>query len=526
MSGAPFEPSPDLPLDEVLRANAARDPEGAALVYAREPRVGEVRTWRELDGLADAFAARLVERGVAPGDRVAIVLVDSPECLGAIYGIFRAGAVVVPIDTAWGATSIKATLAHSTPKRVAAASLEALAECGLGEYEGRFDAFTDVPPSPRVESRSEVGAIAMLAFTSGTTSRPKGVVIRHKHFRAAYRAGASLLGLRGTKRFGCMFRLSGLGILGMNYFFAHEVGAATVVLPEFSLATVKPFWERAYALGVEYVYLVPAVIQIMNKVALAPPADRGGARKPILCVTAAAPITRQAHAEFQERFGAPLRNAYGLTEASFAVFFGKMNVDGTASRSIGKALGVEARLLDADGRVIDGPGTGELEIRGPMVTDGYWNDAEATAKIFHDGWLRSGDVAERDEDGNFQICGRVKDVVIRGGFNIHLAEVEEALLAHPQVAGACAVGVSDALTGEELYAVVQLAPGAGDLHAIERWARERLGQSRAPRRIFASSELPRNGAGKIVRALVASEVGAKLKSSSPSPGARAPASSR
>ncbi|HEU4727011.1 MAG TPA: class I adenylate-forming enzyme family protein [Kofleriaceae bacterium] len=535
-----FVPAGSLTLDEVLRQWAAHQPDAPALIYAREPSAGRTCTFAELDRLADAFASALIDAGVAPGARVAVILSDEPACLGAVYGILRAGAIVVPIDSAWGPISIASTLVHAGPVVVTAATGDALHECGLDEYAARFLPFTIegrgsiaedgsrgrdgiTPLAVPVASRATDSDVAMLAFTSGTTSRPKGVVIRHRHFRAAYRAGAELLGLRRTRRFGCMFRLSGLGILGMNYFLAHEVGAATVVLPEFSLATVKTFWADARRHAVEYVYLVPAVVQIMNKVA--EPLPHGEHAPAMLCVTAAAPISRQNHAEFQERFGVPLRNAYGLTEASFAVFFGKTNVDGTASRSIGKAIAVQARLLGDDGREIDGPGVGALELRGPMVTDGYWQDPEATEKLMHDGWLRTGDIAERDEDGNFQICGRIKDVVIRGGFNIHLTEVEEALLAHPEVAGACAVGLPDPLTGEELYAMVQLARVAPDAQAdvqtIERWARARLGQTRAPRRIFVSDELPRNGAGKIVRSIVASEVQTRLR---PGATARTPAS--
>jgi acyl-CoA synthetase (AMP-forming)/AMP-acid ligase II len=512
MSAAPGTriPAADLKLDEVLRLRAESEPDAPALIYAREPHVGQVCTWGELDGLADAFAVRLLQRGAGAGERVAIILTDSAACIAAVYGILRIGAIVVPIDSAWGPVSIRSTLVHSSPVLLAAAETEALNECGLHDFGPQLVTFCDQPGTERIAARGDVDDVAMLAFTSGTTSQPKGVAIRHRHFRAAYRAGADLLELRTVARFGCIFRLSGLGILGMHYFLAHEVGAATVVLPEFSLGTAKLFFSETQRHAIEFVYLVPAVVQIMNKVA-APPVRDLAAATPLRCVTAAAPISRQVHAEFQERFGVPLRNAYGLTEASFAVFFGEPAAGGLASPSIGQAIAVQARLVSSGGAVVTGAGNGELQIRGPMVSDGYWDNREATGSLFQDGWLRTGDLAERDAEGRYQIRGRIKDVVIRGGFNIHLAEVEETLFEHPEVCGACAVGMADAFTGEELYAAVQLSSAAGDVHTIERWARARLGQGRAPRRIFVVPELPRNGAGKVVRAQVVAQITAALK---------------
>lgn len=496
-----IRPSLTTRLEAVLRLRADADPDGAALVYARAPLAGTAVSWGELDRWTDAFAAALRGAGVQPGDRVALVLEDDPACIAAIYGTMRAGAVVIPIDPRWGSAAIARVLQHADIHRLAAASAhKAIDQLGLDRgHEARFLAFCPAPtgPVPRVPDAGSADDLAMIAFTSGTTSGPKGVMLRHRHLQAAYASCAECLELGAVRRFGCTLRLSGLGVLGTGYLLAHHVGATAVVLPELTLETARELWAECARHEIDFIYLVPALVQLLNR--LAAPGEPG-ARRPLVMV-GAAPISEEAHATFQARFGARMFNCYGLTEAAFAVFFGQRRPDGFGTTSIGKARGVEARLLDTAGRVVEGAGSGLLQFRGPMLSDGYWRHPEATRALFDDGWLVTGDIAERDADGHYFIRGRQKDVVIRGGFNIHLQEVDEALLDHPAVLGACSVGAPDRTSGEEVYALVKLGgddpPREAELLA---WCRQRLGDGRAPRRIvFTSGEIPRNGAGKLLR---------------------------
>ncbi len=495
-------PPRSLRLEEILRLRAKADPDGAALVYARVPFAGTTVSWGELDRWTDAFAQALRGAGVRAGDRIALVLTDDPACIAAIYGTLRAGGVVIPIDPRWGIAAIARILQHAEIHRLVAKSAsEAFAQLGLDRaYEPCFVPFSAAPVEP-VEAMPAAGSVddlAMIAFTSGTTSGPKGVMLRHRHLHAAYASCTESLDLRAARRFGCILRLSGLGVLGTGYLLAHYCGATSVVLPELTLPTAHEFWTETARHEIDFIYLVPALVQLLNKLAV--PA-RPGAHLPLVMV-GAAPITPEAHETFQTRFGTRMFNCYGLTEASFAVFFGQARPDGFGTTSIGQARGVEARLLDANGRVIEGAGSGHLQFRGPMLSDGYWRNAEATRELFDDGWLVTGDLAERDDGGHYFIRGRLKDVVIRGGFNIHLQEVDEALLSHPAVLGACSVGAPDKISGEEVYALVKLKDDGTPLREAEllAWCRKRLGDGRAPRRIvYASTDIPRNGAGKVAR---------------------------
>lgn len=506
-------PPLSLRLEDIVRLHAETNADGAALIYARAPFAGTKLSWRELDRWIDAFAATLRDGGVRPGDRVALVLQDDPACIAAIYGVMRAGAAVIPIDPRWGITSIARILQHADIHRlVARTASEAFAQLGLDRaYEARFVAFCAAPVGP-VERAPAVGTVddlAMIAFTSGTTSGPKGVLLRHRHLRAAYAACSEGLDLGAPRTFGCVLRLSGLGVFGTGYLLAHYLGATSIVLPELTLETARELWTEVTRHEIDFIYLVPALVQLLNKLAM-PPAP--GAHLPLVMV-GAAPITPEAHHSFQTRFGARMFNCYGLTEASFAVFFGHKAADGFGTTSIGKARAVEARLLDPDGRAIEGPGTGLLQFRGPMLSDGYWRNPEATRAAFDDGWLVTGDIAERDADGHYFIRGRQKDVVIRGGFNIHLQEVDEALLSHPAVLGACSVGAPDKISGEEVYVLVKLRDDAQLREAeLLAWCKKHLGEGRSPRRIVCSDEdLPRNGAGKLVRREALARIAERLR---------------
>jgi long-chain acyl-CoA synthetase len=499
--------------DEIVRLRAQTTPEAAAVVYARAPFDGTIVRWSELDRWTDAFARTLHRAGVVSGDRVALVLKDDPACLAAIYGTLRAGAVVIPIDPRWGIGAIARILQHAEIHcLVADRAATAFDQLGLDRgYEPGFVGFCAAPAGPveRMPVAGTVDDLAMIAFTSGTTSGPKGVVLRHRHLLEAYASCTRCLDLTAVRTFGCTLRLSGLGVLGTGYLLAHFCGATAVVLPELTLETAREFWAICARHQIDFLYLVPALIQLMTKLTQPLPP---GAHLPLVMV-GAAPIAPEAHEAFQVRFGARMFNCYGLTEAAFAVFFGQQRPDGFGTASIGRPRGIEARLIDGDGCVVEtAAGAGLLQFRGPMLSEGYWRHPEATREMFVDGWLVTGDLAERDADGHYFIRGRQKDVVIRGGFNIHLQEVDEALLAHPQVIGACAVGAPDKYAGEEVYALVKLKhDGALREAELLAWCKQRLGDGRSPRRIvYSTAEIPRNGAGKVIRRAALDQIAAHL----------------
>jgi crotonobetaine/carnitine-CoA ligase len=212
-------------------------------------------------------------------------------------------------------------------------------------------------------------------------------------------------------------------------------------------------------------------------------------------------VPKEQHAELEERFGFPWVETYGTSESGPAI---AMPID-AASRYTGSgALGipvpeVEARLVDAGGEVLEGAARGELELAGEVLFEGYLNDPEATSEVMHDGWYRSGDLMERDEDGVYYFLGRRKELIRRGGENIAPAEVESVIRLHPAVVDTAVVPVKDEIRGEEVLAYVQVAPGSGvPPHEIFDFCSERLAPYKLPRFIsFRTEAFPRTPSQRI-----------------------------
>ncbi|MFA5897609.1 MAG: class I adenylate-forming enzyme family protein [Hyphomicrobium sp.] len=495
-----------MPLDAVLRMRAERTGSDPFLEFGRAPHKGLTISWSELDERADAAAGVFAMRGISTHDRVGVVLEDTPECLAAIIGLWRLRAVLVPIDRRWGTQTTQTICAHAGMRAIVAAG-DFIARLGadLGDAL-RID--VEEVEGHRGERRqllSRPEDVAIIAYTSGTTSSPKGVVIRHSQLRWAYSiARRHLFAGEPPRRFGNVFRMGGLGVLGLNYLFPLECGSAVVALPELSIETAATLWRDVDEAQVDFLYLVPTLVQVVVRLSRAvSPSAR------VDCVTGAAPISPELHDSFHNRFGHRLRNIYGISEASFGVFYGAYDGTDRGAWHLGKpATPITVRLRAPDGGLIEGPGAGELEVNGPVLSDGYWRNEAATHERFVDGWLRTGDVAARDAEGNYTIVGRLKDVVIRGGFNIHLDEVDQTLASHPQVLGACAIGTDTAGVDEGLSALVHTAAGApvtaGDL---ADWCRQRLGPAKTPSPIILTHDpLPQNSSGKVVRRDVAALV--------------------
>ncbi|MFV2199096.1 class I adenylate-forming enzyme family protein [Nocardiopsis sp. LOL_012] len=475
-------------LFDIYERLAERTPDHPAISYHREPHAGTVLTWRALADRSWEIADKLGPAGVEGGGRCAVVMTDHPDTVPTVLAVWSLGAVVVPIDSQWGTDTKRSVLALSGADVVLDAERDTCVE--NSEARGGGPA---LPPGT-----------AMISYTSGSTSDPKGVVLTHGQLLHAYEsAGRALRDLLGHQpsRFGVSMRMSGLGILGMNYLWPAVLGMSVEVLPELTLLSASRYWTELRAHGVEVTYLVPALVELLNRVATDEGAEGEGSRETVVCLSGGAPLSPSAHASFQERFQAILLNVYGLTEASFAAFFGDRDASGRGTLSIGRPATVDARLRGADGGVVDGPGEGELELSGPAVSCGYHDNPSATEELVHDGWLRSGDLARRDAEGRYWIVGRRKDVVLKGGFTVHLHEVEEAAGLLPGVLESAAVRL-DLPTGEDIGLLVRsdsawdrLVPGAV-VAALE----EKLGRQRAPRRVAVTVDpLPRLGQEKINR---------------------------
>jgi acyl-CoA synthetase (AMP-forming)/AMP-acid ligase II len=471
-------------LVDVYDRLAAERPDEPALTFARPPHDGVLWTWRQLARRSVELAERLGAAGVPLGARCAVVLADHPDLLPTLLAIWRNGGVVVPLDPRWGDILTTRIVSHSRAVIV----LDVAAGSMSPSREPRRSDAVVLPPGT-----------AMISYTSGSTADPKGVVLRHRHLLSAYHGGVGalvrLLG-RVPGRFGCSMRMSGLGVLGVHYLWAAVAGAEAVVLPELTLSTARGYWAALAAHGVELTYLVPPLVELLNRAGTAP---TGATPVPVV-LAGGAPLSPAVQRRFQERFGAVLLNAYGLTEASFAVFFGDRDASGWGTGSIGRPATAAARVRRADGTVVEGAAEGELELSGPAVCDGYYDNPDATAALFREGWLATGDLVRRDEQGRFWIVGRVKEAVMKGGFPVYLSEVEEAAAELSGVTEAAAVRL-DLPSGEDIGLLVRTGgDSALEADALRVELERRLGRHRAPRRVVCVPHaLPRVGQGKVDR---------------------------
>jgi long-chain acyl-CoA synthetase len=429
----------------------------------------ELVSYGELESRAAKTAAGLRAHGVVRGDRVALLLPNGAEYVACLFGIWRLGAVAVPLNVLLAPPEIEARVALSGAKLL----------------------LTEAPHAP---ANPELAACraeepAAILFTSGTSGAPKGAVLTHGSIAAAAASVADALSL-GPEDV----------VLGAAP-FSHVLGLSTGIVATLSrggaVAVERRFdAERTLARMVETGTTILLGVPTMC-IALCEAARSASELPPIrIAHVGGAAVPVESGRAFESTFGADLYEGYGLTEMSgIATTYvaGQPRKPG----SVGKPLGsTEVRIADADER-----GVGEVLFRGPSVVAGYWEDPAATAEaISPDGWLATGDLGYLDDDGYLFLVDRKQDVVIRGGYNVYPREVEEVLYAHPDVLEAAVVGVPHDALGEEVAALVVARPDAGLTVAdVREWAKERVAAYKYPRIVVFVDALPKTPTGKILK---------------------------
>ncbi len=473
---------------------------------------GKVTTYGELRRSVGELRAGLAGLGLQPGDRIAILAANNWYFVVAYLAIVGIGAVAVPLnpgspgpELARELATVGARAAIVGPSaRLAAGDIDraslgveivvAAAQTGVGDSVGLETLFGG-SPAP-IEERAD-GDLATLLFTAGTAGAPKAAMLSHGNLLANLRQIQSHPG-RAVQPDDV-----GLAVLPLHHVYGLNMvlnlsllaGASVVLVERFDPSSAL---ETIATHGVTV--LVGAPTMYAAWLAL-PGADRAGFGSVRLAVSGAAPLGAETAREFEARFGVPLREGYGLTEASATVTFSRLDSPNKPG-SIGVPLpGIELRLVDTDGEDALAGDSGEIWVRGPNVFAGYWGDREATrAVLTPDGWLRTGDVAVVDDDGWLFIVDRAKDVVIVSGFNVYPAEVEEVLREHAGVADVAVVGVPHPHSGEAVKAYVVGAPGAylEEDELIDFCAR-RLARYKCPSKIMFVDQLPVGLAGKVLR---------------------------
>jgi len=464
---------------------------------------GLVLSYAELSDAAGRMTALLAALGVAPGDRVAIMLPNVPAFPIAFYGALGAGGIAVPMNPLLKSREVAYYLGDSGAKvlfawhTAAGEAAKGAADTGAQVIEVTEPDLATLlaglaPVTPITDQAGDDDAVIL--YTSGTTGRPKGAELTHASLSRNAELTTSTLLLAGPEDvvMGCLplFHVFGL-TCGLNATVV--AGASLTLLPRFDPGKALEI------IGRDRVTIFEGVPTMYAAMLHHP--DRADAEVSSLrtCISGGAAMPLEIMRGFEQVFGCIILEGYGLSETSPVASFNhphKQRKPGT----IGTPFeGVQMRVVDADGAALPVGEVGEIVIRGHNVMKGYWGKPEATAQAIPDGWFRTGDLAKVDDDGYFFIVGRKKDLIIRGGYNVYPREVEEVLHEHPAVAEVAVVGIPHAELGEEVGAAVQLKPGAEAGPAeLRAFARERVAAYKYPRHVWLVRELPKGPTGKIL----------------------------
>ncbi len=457
---------------------------------------------------ASAVAAALTDRGIAPGDRVAIFMKNDPDYLVALYAIWIAGAVAVPVnaklhprETAWILSDSGAALAFVSPGLGGGLGPETpvpLIDTGGADFAAMARA-TPRAPVPRAPED-----LAWLFYTSGTTGRPKGVCITHGMLMSmslAYPVDVDPVRPEDGALYAApMSHGAGLyALIHVRMGCRHVVPASGGFDPAEVLALGR-------ALGPLSMFMAPTMIRRLTDAARASGQSGEGLRT---IVYGGGPMYLADIVEAVDLMGPRFVQIYGQGECPMAITaLSRAEVADRAHPrwqdrlgSVGRAQSlVEVAVGDAHGRPLPVGETGEIMVRGAPVMPCYWQNPAATAKTLRDGWLMTGDVGRLDADGYLTLADRSKDVIISGGTNIYPREVEEALLTHPGVHAVSVVGRPSAEWGEDVVAFVVAAPGqAPDPAALDAHCLDRIARFKRPKDYVFVPDLPRNNYGKVLK---------------------------
>ncbi|WFB10963.1 SDR family NAD(P)-dependent oxidoreductase [Streptomyces sp. LX-29] len=501
------------PLPELLRAHAEQ--RGDQIAFADERRSV---SYRELERRTARLGGHLAGLGLRRGDRAVILLNNSVEVIESYLAVTRAACVGVPVNPQSadgevahvlddsGARVVIADTAHlEQVTRILADGRERVRVVVVGEDDpaaghASFEAMAASEPAQPARDDLGLDEVAWMLYTSGTTGRPKGVLSTQRSclwsVAACY---APVLGLSERDRV--------LWPLPLFHSLAHilcvigvtATGATARIMGGFVAEDVLRLMRaESFTLLVG----VPTMYHHMVLAADQEPLDTTELRA---CMVAGAVTAPSLARSFEDTFGLPLLDAYGSTETCGLITInppGGKRVTGSCGQPV-PGLGV--RLVDPEtGQDVPAGAEGEVWVSGPSLMAGYHNQPEATATALHDGWYRTGDLARRDDDDYFTISGRIKELIIRGGENIHPAEVEEALRAAPGIADAAVTGKPHDTLGEVPIAYLILdEPGAFDREQVLAVCRERLANYKLPAELYEVDAIPRTGSGKIIRHLLA-----------------------
>ncbi len=492
----------------VLAHHAERSPEKAITVFE-----GETTTYAQMAASAVALAGGLHERGVGPGDVVGLLSYNCPEFLQTIFAANYLGAVAMPINWRLAAPEVRYILEHSEARALvcdealrelagqATEGLDALVRSCIGGAGGAggwttLDELAAGDGGPPARVLAEADDVHRLMYTSGTTGRPKGVMLTHANLAWKNLAHVVEFGFTEADLGLACGPLYHVGALDLTTTSLLAAGATVIVHRVFDAAAVVDELERS---RVTTVWLAPAMVNAIMALPDVETRDlssvrviiNGGEKMPI-------PLIERIGRTFPSAWFA---DAYGLTETVSGDTFLDRESIVTKPGSVGRAcLHLEVQVWDNEGRSVPAGERGEIVLRGPKVFKGYWRDPEATERAFDGGWFHTGDIGMLDEDGYLFIVDRLKDMIVSGGENIAGSEVERVLYEHAAVLEVAVVGRPDERWGEVPVAFVVLRQGqAATADELLAHCRGQLAKFKVPKDVTFLDALPRNPSGKVLK---------------------------
>ena len=524
----PFRPGRDAgtgasTLRDLVAERARTAPDAPFVIFDDLEGGVSARTYGEFAGDVNRTARLLRDLGIGRGDRVTLLLGNCPEFLDLWFGAAVIGAVVVPVNTASSAAELKYLAGHSdsrliftqapyleTAEAVAGRcpNVESVLVCGPGapspstSFTGLAAARADTPPPGPTPGPADDAAIL---YTSGTTARPKGVLVTHANYLYAGRTVANHIRLtRGDRHLVVLPFFHG----NAQYYSTMSTlvaGASMAMTARFSASR---YFDQAIAHGCTASSLFAAPIRML----LAQPRRPELRSNPLRVVLFAQNVTPAQLDDWRDRFGPQLLQLWGMTETMGPPIMNPID-GGRRNMSMGlTAAGYMTDLVDDDGRPVARSGAGQIVVRGEpgrTLMKGYYKNPEATAATLRDGWLWTGDTARQDPEGYYHFVDRAGDMIKRAGENVAASEVEAAIREHPGVFDCAVIGVPDEMRDEAILAVV--APGDDALREDEvvAWCRGRLAGFRVPQQVVFRAALPRTAVGKIQKHVLRAELAAR-----------------
>lgn len=475
--------------------------------YLIAPETGRVMSFGELQRLSRRFAYTLRARGIRPGQKVGLLMPNGYQTCRLFIGAMYGGYCVTPINLLALPTQLAYVLDHCDARIIfAAPDLVERLESTLAsvsrpievvvchpdveEFANGPDSEEDLPP---VEEDDD----ALLMYTSGTTGKPKGVLLTNRSVISGGEFVSRAHALSEADRV--------MAVLPLYHINAQIVTATAPLVHGGSLVmprrfSASAFWDTVHSQHCTWINVVPTMIAYL--INGPDPRDRGldisGVR---FCRSASAPLAPSHHRAFEAKFGIGIIETMGLTETAGPCFTNPLERTRRKVGSPGRAFGNEAKIVDSEGGTLPPGRTGEIMVRGDNVMKCYYKNPEETARTLEpDGWLHTGDLGHLDEDGFLFVTGRLKELIIKGGENIAPREIDEALLRHPALLEAAAVGIPDENYGQEIMACVVLKPDETCSEAeLRTYCESTLGAYKTPKQFYFVGELPKGPSGKVQR---------------------------